>query len=92
MPAPHGFNMLGDSIFVATMLTSPATLIVKSGSNAPVRVEVGAGIVTSTAPMGLGGQVFEVVRDGKTVLSGRGGLDVKDRTKFYNFNVFVGGV
>ncbi|PYI04616.1 glycoside hydrolase [Aspergillus sclerotiicarbonarius CBS 121057] len=92
MPAPNGVNMLSDSIFVATMLTSPATLIVTSGSNGPVRIDVPAGIVTSKVPMGVGAQVFEVRRDGKTILSGRGGLDVKDRTKYYNFNVFVGGL
>ena len=90
LSAPMGADMLSDSIFIATMLTSPATLTVQSGNNAPVDIEVPAGIVTSNVTMGVGGQSFKVARGGQTILSGQGGLDVKDSCVHYNFNVYVG--
>ncbi|RAH45992.1 glycoside hydrolase family 71 protein [Aspergillus brunneoviolaceus CBS 621.78] len=90
---PNGISMLGDSIFVATMLTSPATLTVTSGSNGPVRIEVPAGIVTSNVSMGVGPQTFTVSRNGQTILSGQGGLAVQGQcNRYYNFNVYVGKV
>ncbi|GCB23199.1 mutanase Pc12g07500 [Aspergillus awamori] len=92
MPAPNGFQMLSDSIFVATMLSSPATLTVTSGSIGPVKVDVPAGIVTTNVTMGIGAQTFQISRNGQVILSGKGGLDVADRSKYYNFNVFVGSV
>ncbi|KAJ5478790.1 hypothetical protein N7530_004299 [Penicillium desertorum] len=84
LSAPMGADMLSDSIFIATMLTSPATLTVQSGNNAPVDIEVPAGIVTSNS--------FKVARGGHTILSGQGGLDVKDSCVHYNFNVYVGSI
>lgn len=92
LPAPNGISMLSDSIFVATMLQSPATLTVTSGSNAPVSIDVPAGIVTSNVTMGIGGQSFEVTRNGQTIMSGQGGLDIKDTCIYYNFNVYVGSL
>jgi glucan endo-1,3-alpha-glucosidase len=92
LPAPNGINYLSDSIFVATMLKSPATLTVTSGSHAPVSIGVPAGIVTSNVTMGVGSQSFSVTRNGQTILSGAGGLDVKDSCTYYNFNVYVGSV
>ncbi|KAF7595364.1 hypothetical protein BBP40_006357 [Aspergillus hancockii] len=90
--APNGKDMLSDSIFVATMLKSPATLTVTSGSTAPVNIEVPAGIVTSNVTMGVGAQSFSVQRNGQMILSGQGGRAVKDECTHYNFNVFVGSV
>jgi glucan endo-1,3-alpha-glucosidase len=90
--APNGISMLSDSIFVATMLKSPATLTVTSGPNAPVSIEVPAGIVTSNVTMGVGNQSFSVTRNGQTILSGQGGNAVKNECKYYNFNVYVGSV
>jgi glucan endo-1,3-alpha-glucosidase len=90
LSAPMGIGMLSDSIFVATMLTRPAVLTVQSGQNAPVSIDVPAGIVTSNVSMGVGRQSFMVSRDGQTVLSGQGGLEVKDSCVHYNFNVYVG--
>ena len=92
LPVPNGVNMLSDSIFVATMLKSPATLTVTSGSNGPVSVDVPAGIHTSNVTMGVGTQSFAVTRDSRTILSGQGGLDVKDSCIYYNFNVYVGSI
>ena len=90
--APNGISMLSDSIFVATMLKDPAMLTVTSGSNSPVSVEVPAGIVTTSIPMGVGEQSFSVTRHGQKVVDGKGGLVVKDTCKYYNFNVYVGAI
>jgi glucan endo-1,3-alpha-glucosidase len=92
LPAPNGVSMLSDSIFVATMLKYPATLTVTSGSNEPVSIAVPAGIVTSNVTMGVGNQSFTVTRDGKTILSGEGGLVIKNSCIHYNFNVYVGSI
>ncbi|KAI2726397.1 CAZyme family GH71 [Penicillium roqueforti] len=92
LSAPLGVGMLSDSIFIATMLTNPATLTVQSGNDAPVSIAVPAGIFTSNVTMGVGAQSFHVTRNGQTILSGQGGLDVKDSCVHYNFNVYVGSI
>jgi glucan endo-1,3-alpha-glucosidase len=88
--APDGIEMLSDSVFVTTLLTEPGTLTVTSGSNSPVEVEVGAGIVTTNVTMGVGVQSFAVNRGGEQILGGDGGMEIKDSCEFYNFNVYVG--
>ncbi|KAL3495713.1 glycoside hydrolase [Aspergillus germanicus] len=89
---PNGYQMLSDSIFVTTLLTEPATLTVWSGNREAVSVEVGAGIVTSRVPMGVGVQYFEVSRNGYTFIWGEGGMDVVDHCDYYNYNVYVGSL
>ncbi|GMF73179.1 unnamed protein product [Aspergillus oryzae] len=92
LPQPNGVNMLHDSVFVATMLTKPATLTVTSGSNPPVSIEVPAGIVTSNISMGVGVQKFSVARGGQSIMSGQGGLEIKDNCRHWNYNVYTGSV
>lgn len=92
LPPPNGVSMLSDSIFIATMLTSPATLTVQSGGNSPVSIDVPAGITTSSVSMGVGAQHFTVTRGGQTILSGQGGLFVQNTCTYYNFNVYVGSI
>ncbi|KAE8151799.1 glycoside hydrolase [Aspergillus avenaceus] len=92
LPRPNGVNMLHDSIFVATMLKEPGTLIVTSGSKQPVSIDVPAGIVTTNVSMGVGTQKFWVTRGGKAVLSGWSKYDVKDSCKYWNYNVYVGSI
>ncbi|KAE8393893.1 glycoside hydrolase [Aspergillus alliaceus] len=89
---PNGVDMLHDSVFVATMLKEPATLIVTSGSNQPVFINVPAGIVTSSVPMGVGSQKFWVTRGGKAVLSGWAPKQINDTCKYWNYNVYVGSI
>ncbi|KAL2797602.1 glycoside hydrolase [Aspergillus keveii] len=89
---PNGYQMLSDSIFVTTLLTEPATLTVWSGNREAVSVEVGAGIVTSRVPMGVGVQYFEVSRNGYTFIWGEGGMDITDHCDYYNYNVYVGSL
>lgn len=85
-----GYQLLSDSIFITTMLTKPATLIVTSGTRSPIAIDVPAGIVTSNVTMGVGGQFFYLKRNGATILSGLGGRVVTDTCKYYNFNAYVG--
>lgn len=87
---PNGINLLSDSVFVTTLLTEPATLTVTSGSQQAVDVQIDAGIVTTNFTMGVGAQSFSVSRNGKKILGGEGGLDIKDRCDYYNFNVYAG--
>ncbi|KAL3478666.1 glycoside hydrolase [Aspergillus californicus] len=89
---PNGVDLISDSVFVTTMLWEPATLTVTSGGKAPVNIQVGAGIVTSSVPMGVGSQHFAVSRDGQELFSGDGGMDIVDHCDFYNFNVYVGAI
>ncbi|KAH8694166.1 putative glucan endo-1,3-alpha-glucosidase agn1 precursor [Talaromyces proteolyticus] len=90
LAAPNGRDLLTDTVFVATMLKDKATLTITSGSNAPVSVDVGAGIVTTNVTMGLGTQSFSVSRNNKTILSGAGGLKITDSCEKYNYNIYVG--
>ncbi|CAI7663094.1 unnamed protein product [Penicillium manginii] len=92
LPAPNGIGMLSDSVFVTTMLKSPANLTVISGSNEPAILPVPAGIVTSNVTMGVGNQSFTVTRVGQTLLSGKGGLAIEENCTKYNFNVYVGKI
>ncbi|KAL2829215.1 glycoside hydrolase [Aspergillus cavernicola] len=87
---PSGVNLLSDSIFVTTLLTQPATLAVTSGGHESMSVEVGAGIVTSSFPMGVGWQYFSVSRNGEEILGGEGGWEIQDHCDYYNHNVYVG--
>ncbi|KAK1144216.1 hypothetical protein N8T08_005629 [Aspergillus melleus] len=87
---PRGLEMLSDSVFVTTLLTKPATLTVTSGSKRAESVEVGAGIITKNFTMGVGAQSFSVSREGKVILEGKGGMDIKDQCEYYNYNVYVG--
>lgn len=86
----NGYQLLSDSIFITTLLTSPATLIVTSGKRTPVAINVPAGIFTSNVTMGVGGQFFYIQRNGVTIMSGLGGRVVTDKCQFYNFNAYVG--
>ncbi|KAF7956672.1 hypothetical protein EAE96_004005 [Botrytis aclada] len=89
---PNGREMLADDIFVTTLLTKPATLVVTSGDKTPVSVDVPAGIVTTNFTMGLGNQYFMVTRKGSPVLNGYGGLNIADKCEKYNFNAYVGSL
>ncbi|KAF3906794.1 hypothetical protein AA313_de0208003 [Arthrobotrys entomopaga] len=89
---PNGADMLYDQIYVTTLLTSPATLTVQSGINTAVSINVPAGVVTSNFTMGVGAQTFSLQRGGQTLLSGIGGLEIKNTCDTYNFNVYVGSL
>ncbi|PQE29288.1 alpha-13-glucanase mutanase protein [Rutstroemia sp. NJR-2017a BBW] len=86
---PNGIQYLADEIFVTTLLKSPATLIVTSGSNTPVAINVPAGIVTTNFTMGVGNQYFQVTRNGSPILSGYGGLNIANTCQKYNYNAYL---
>ncbi|KZV99064.1 hypothetical protein EXIGLDRAFT_726537 [Exidia glandulosa HHB12029] len=90
LAAPNGIEYIQDLIFVTTMLTEAGSLTVTSGTQAPVTVNVDAGVVTTNFTMGVGKQSFSVTRGGATILGGDGGLDIKDSCEKYNFNAYVG--
>ncbi|KAF7931660.1 uncharacterized protein EAE98_004396 [Botrytis deweyae] len=89
---PNGREMLADDIFVTTLLTKPATLVVTSGDKTPLSIDVPAGIVTTNFTMGVGNQYFMVTREGSPVLNGYGGLKIADKCEKYNFNAYVGSL
>ncbi|KAK6345647.1 hypothetical protein TWF718_007557 [Orbilia javanica] len=87
---PTGWDFAQDKIFVATLLTSPAQLIVKSGGNSEVTINVGAGIVLSSVDMATGVQNFKLRRNNCDIISGNGGIQVASSCTRYNFNAYVG--
>ncbi|KAF7331323.1 hypothetical protein MKEN_00009700 [Mycena kentingensis (nom. inval.)] len=87
---PQGVDLLQDLIFVTTMLTSPATLTVRSGSLGAVTINAPAGLTTHNVTMGVGAQSFAVTRNGAQVASGTGGLEIKTTCTIYNYNAYVG--
>jgi len=90
---PTGYEYDDDSIFVIAMLTQPGTVTITSGSNAEWSSSLPAGISLVAAPMGVGSQAFSLVRNGATVISGNGGIDVTDTDcSVYNFNAYVGSL
>ncbi|KAH8427539.1 glycoside hydrolase family 71 protein [Aspergillus melleus] len=88
---PNGWESMEDSVFVVSLLTSPATVQVTSGGNTK-SFEAPAGAASFKVDMGVGKQQFSVVRDGNEVLSGTSQKDIIDGCVcgLYNFNAFVG--
>ncbi|KAJ5256682.1 hypothetical protein N7478_012786 [Penicillium angulare] len=88
---PDGWQSMQDSVFVVSLLKSPATVQVNSGGtvyqyNAP------AGAYAKAVPMQVGVQAFSIARDGQTVLSGTSLKPIIAGCVcgLYNFNAYVG--
>ncbi|KAJ7866176.1 glycoside hydrolase family 71 protein [Mycena leptocephala] len=88
---PTGFDFDADSVFVIAMLKSAGTVTITSGSNAPVKFQLAAGIHTIAAPMGLGTQTF-ALSSSTASFGGKGGLQITNQCTVYNFNAYVGKV
>lgn len=90
--APAGADQVADSVFVAALLTSPATVEVTSGGNAVKSAEAGAGVNVFEFPLGVGKQSFALKRGGSAVLSGASAKEVSGECVcgIYNFNAYVG--
>ncbi|KAJ5734585.1 glycosyl hydrolase family 71-domain-containing protein [Penicillium manginii] len=90
---PNGWETMEDSIFVVTMLKSPAKLSVTSGNNSQ-DFEAMSGINAFSIPMGVGPQKFEASREAKVFLSGTSMKDIVDTCVcgIYNFNAYVGTI
>jgi len=76
-----------DTLFVTTILTAPATLVVTSGTQTST-IAVPAGLHNSRVPFNVGGQSFQIVRGGKTVVSQTGEPVVASPVE-YNFNYYT---
>ncbi|KAJ5943726.1 hypothetical protein N7516_003894 [Penicillium verrucosum] len=91
MGRPDGWESMADSVFVVSLLTSPATVQVNSGGTV-YNYEAPAGASAKEIPMGVGSQSFAVVRDGQTTLSGTSLKEIINGCVcgLYNFNAYVG--
>ena len=57
-----------DTIYVTTILTAPATLVVTTGSQTTT-LAVPAGLQNTRVPFQVGAQSFQILRSGRTVIS-----------------------
>ena len=89
MGRPDGWESMADSVFVVSLLTSPATVQVNSGGTV-YNYDAPAGASAKEVPMGVGSQSFTVIRDGQTILSGTSLKEVIDGCVcgLYNFNAY----
>ncbi|RVD86100.1 uncharacterized protein DFL_004394 [Arthrobotrys flagrans] len=93
MGRPNGWETMEDSVFVVSLLKSPAILIVNSGSNQKV-FNAPAGTSSYTVPMGVGTQSFLLARNSQVVFAGTSSKDIIDTCVcgIYNFNPYVGAI
>ncbi|KAJ5238310.1 alpha-1-3-glucanase/mutanase [Penicillium chermesinum] len=66
---PNGWESMQDSVFVVSLLTSPATIQVNSGGSV-TEYDAPAGAFAQAIPMNIGVQAFAVSRNGQNILSG----------------------
>ena len=76
-----------DDIYITTILTAPATLVVTTGSQT-VTLPVAAGLVNTRVPFQVGAQTFQILRNGQTVVSQIGTPIIAAPTE-YNFNYYT---
>ncbi|KAJ6563942.1 glycoside hydrolase [Mycena capillaripes] len=87
---PTGQSFPADGIWAATLLASPATLTMTSGSFT-LTTTAPAGINYFATGMGAGQPTFKLERNGAVITQGTGGLSVDlNSCNIYNFNAFVG--
>ncbi|KAJ7046086.1 glycoside hydrolase [Mycena alexandri] len=87
---PTGQSFPADGIWAATLLASPATLTMTSGTFS-LTTTAPAGINYFSTGMGSGQPTFKLVRNGVTITQGTGGLSIDlNSCNIYNFNAFVG--
>ncbi|KAJ5550309.1 CAZyme family GH71 [Penicillium sp. DV-2018c] len=72
---PDGWQTMSDSVFVVSLLTSPASIEVHSGDYV-YNYDAPAGASAKAVPMGVGSQRFTVTRSGQNVLSGTSLKDI----------------
>ncbi len=87
---PHECSRrIPDKVYVTTMLTSPAKLTIKSGTEITVH-NVPAGIQNWEGELGEGKQCFTIVRDGKVVLDATGGMTVDRMPEYKSWSLYSG--
>jgi len=80
-----------DMIYVTTLLTAPATLVVTTGGQT-LTYAVSAGIGNTRVPFRVGTQSFQLVRGGRTVLSQTSTEPIIANPVEYNFNYYTGWI
>jgi len=80
-----------DMIYVTTLLTAPATLVVTTGTQT-LTYPVSAGIANTRVPFQVGTQSFQVLRNGKTVLSQTSAEPIVAVPAEYDFNYYTGWI
>ena len=85
---PNGAENLQDKVFVTTMLTKPAQLIIRSGSKVSL-FELNAGVQHVSIPFDLGSQEFKLIRN-STVLIDKIGEYSIENDPASRFNYFSG--
>jgi len=93
---PNGYDTMQDSIFIVSLLKTPGTISVTSGTGTPINYSAPAGAFSSSVPMNLGSQSFSLLRNGQPV-SNMTDTSLKQITDacncgIYNFNAYVGTV
>lgn len=86
---PDGWQSMQDSVFVVTLLKTPASVEVNSGGSV-YQYDAPAGAHAQAIPMNVGVQAFSMSRNGKTVQSG---VSLKPIINgcvcgLYNFNAY----
>jgi glucan endo-1,3-alpha-glucosidase len=82
-------QVLVDAVYIVTILSSPATVVVESGStNVTQSVPMGANLFSVHMNTGL--QALTLYRNNKVVCSSKGAVSVGTNPTTYNYNVFVG--
>jgi hypothetical protein len=86
---PNGSEDMEDTVFVVSLLQSPATIQVCSGNNNQT-FNAAAGASAFQVPMGVGTQDFTVTRGSDTVFSGTSLKNIIDSCVcgLYNFNAY----
>ncbi len=80
-----------DMIYVTTLLTAPAKLVVTTGGQA-LTYMVPSGIGNTRVPFQVGTQSFQLVRNGRTVLSQTSTEPIIANPTEYNFNYYTGWI
>ncbi|KAJ5949348.1 hypothetical protein N7454_000932 [Penicillium verhagenii] len=88
---PDGWQSMQDSVFVVTLLQSPASVQVNSGGSV-YQYNAPAGAYAQAVPMNVGVQAFSVSRNGQSILSGTSLKPIINGCVcgLYNFNAYVG--
>ncbi|KAJ5630913.1 alpha-1-3-glucanase/mutanase [Penicillium longicatenatum] len=88
---PDGWQSMQDSVFVVTLLKSPASVEVNSGGTV-YKYDAPAGASAHAVPMKVGVQAFSMSRSGQSVLSGTSLKPIINGCVcgLYNFNAYVG--
>lgn len=86
---PNGWEFMQDSVFVVSLLQSPAIVQIQSGSRLH-HYSAPAGAFAQAVPMTPGAQAFSIHRHGQAVLSGTSLKDIISGCVcgLYNFNAY----